>query len=162
MRAPEDGELANLLDRAQQELQLSLGKCASWRASPAVLTERGLERHRPPSSPPPQVPVTVEARGAVAEPVESAASSSRRLQHSEAHATHATVTLERFNGHVTIEVADDGVGGANSWGCAGWTTLAALDGTLWLESPAGHGTRPREDPGGWPIHTAPASTSISA
>ena len=55
--------------------------------------------------------------------------------------------VERANGHVTIEVADDGVGGADAGNGSGLRgledRLAALDGTLWLESPAGQGTRLR-------------------
>ena len=55
--------------------------------------------------------------------------------------------VERANGHVTIEVADDGIGGADAGRGSGLRgledRLAALDGSLWLESPAGQGTRLR-------------------
>ena len=44
-----------------------------------------------------------------------------------------------------VEVTDDGVGGADASGGSGLRgladRLAALDGTLALDSPAGHGTR---------------------
>ena len=52
-----------------------------------------------------------------------------------------------MNGRVTVEVSDDGVGGADAAGGSGLRGLAdrvaALDGTLSLDSPAGHGTRVR-------------------
>ena len=51
----------------------------------------------------------------------------------------------RSNGHVTVEVADDGIGGADPVHGSGLTGLAdrvaALDGTLSLDSPPGGGTR---------------------
>jgi signal transduction histidine kinase len=155
MRAPDDGELASLLDRAQEELQLSLGELRELARGihPAVLTERGLEPALNSLVARAPVPVTVEAHGAdrLPGPVESAAyfvvSEALANVAKYAHATHATVTLERFNGHVTIEVADDGVGGADAGKGSGLRglqdRLAALDGTLWLESPEGRGTRLR-------------------
>ena len=64
-----------------------------------------------------------------------------------AQATQATVAVRRANGSVTVEVTDDGVGGADATGGSGLRgladRLAALDGTLVLDSPAGHGTRLR-------------------
>jgi signal transduction histidine kinase len=46
---------------------------------------------------------------------------------------------------VSVEVTDDGIGGADSAAGSGLRGLedrvAALDGTLALESPRGHGTR---------------------
>jgi signal transduction histidine kinase len=64
-----------------------------------------------------------------------------------ANATQASVAVRRQNGHVTVDVADDGVGGADAAHGSGLRGLAdrvaALDGTLSLESPAGGGTRLR-------------------
>ena len=105
------------------------------------------------------MPVTVEAHSEerLPGPVESAAyfvvSEALANVAKYARATHATVMVERANGHVTIEVADDGVGGADAGNGSGLRgledRLAALDGTLWLESPVGQGTRLRaQDPGG--------------
>jgi signal transduction histidine kinase len=55
--------------------------------------------------------------------------------------------LARGPGHVTVEVTDDGVGGADFDGGSGLRGLedrvAALDGTLELDSPPGRGTRLR-------------------
>ncbi len=61
-----------------------------------------------------------------------------------AHASQATIAVGRTNGRVSIEVADDGVGGADADG-AGLRGLRdrveALDGRLEVESPAQGGTR---------------------
>ncbi len=155
MRAPEDGEVGSLLDQAQEELQLSLGELRELARGihPAVLTERGLEPalHSLVARAP--VPVTVEAHGAerLPGPVESAAyfvvSEALANVAKYAQATEAAVTVERSNGHITIEVSDDGVGGANAGRGSGLRgledRLAALDGRLWLHSPAGEGTRLR-------------------
>ena len=50
----------------------------------------------------------------------------------------------RYNGHAVVEVADDGVGGADPGRGSGLRGLAdrvaALDGTLELDSPPGAGT----------------------
>jgi signal transduction histidine kinase len=156
MRAPEhDDELVGLLDQAQEELRLSLAELRELARGihPAVLTERGLEPalHSLVARAP--VPVTVEARSTerLPGPVESAAyfvvSEALANVAKYSHATHASVMVERVNGHVTIEVADDGIGGADAGRGSGLRglqdRLAALDGTLWLESPAGEGTRLR-------------------
>ena len=61
-----------------------------------------------------------------------------------AHASHATIAVSRTNGRVSVEVADDGVGGADAEG-AGLRGLRdrveALDGRLDVESRAHGGTR---------------------
>jgi signal transduction histidine kinase len=61
-----------------------------------------------------------------------------------AYASRATVTITRNNGLVAIEVADDGIGGANSEG-AGLRGLRdrveTADGQLRIESLPGQGTR---------------------
>jgi signal transduction histidine kinase len=62
-----------------------------------------------------------------------------------AHASHATVRVRRENGRVSVDVTDDGVGGADAARGSGLRGLAdrvaALDGTLSLHSPPGDGTR---------------------
>jgi PAS domain S-box-containing protein len=61
-----------------------------------------------------------------------------------AHAGSATVSIGASNGDLTVEVSDDGVGGAQAAGGSGLRGLGdrvgALDGTLEVESPAGGGT----------------------
>ena len=57
------------------------------------------------------------------------------------------MAVRHSNGSVSVEVADDGVGGADAANGSGLRGLAdrvaALDGTLSLDSPAGRGTRLR-------------------
>jgi signal transduction histidine kinase len=61
-----------------------------------------------------------------------------------ANATRAWVTVERRNGHVDVEVSDDGVGGADLDSGSGLQGLrdrvAAVSGSLELASPPGAGT----------------------
>jgi signal transduction histidine kinase len=61
-----------------------------------------------------------------------------------AQASKATVAISRANGHIVIEVVDDGVGGASRDGGSGLRGLTdrveALGGKLELSSPSGRGT----------------------
>ena len=61
-----------------------------------------------------------------------------------AQAQHAKITAERRNGRLTLAISDDGVGGADANSGSGLTGLAdrvaALDGTLDVQSPSGAGT----------------------
>ena len=58
-----------------------------------------------------------------------------------AQASHATVSVRRSNGHATVTVSDDGVGGADPRLGTGLRGLAdrveALDGRLDVDSPRG-------------------------
>ena len=64
------------------------------------------------------------------------------VKHAEANC--ATVSIGAVDGELTVEVADDGVGGAGAAAGSGLRGLGdrvgALDGTLDVESPAGGGT----------------------
>jgi signal transduction histidine kinase len=155
MRAGDDATLAELLDRAQEELATSLEELRELARGihPAVLTERGLEPALQALVSRAPLPVTLEAhtRERLPGPVESAAyfvvSEGLANVAKYAQATHATVSVERLDGTVTVEVADDGVGGADAATGSGLRGLAdrvaAVDGTLTLDSPAGRGTRLR-------------------
>ena len=148
-----DGELADLLDRAQEELGTSLEELRELARGihPAVLTDRGLEPALEALTSRVPVPVTLEisSDGRLPEPVESAAyfvvSEALANVAKYAQATQATVAVRRANGSLTVDVTDDGVGGADATDGSGLRgladRLAALDGTLSLESPAGRGTR---------------------
>ena len=61
-----------------------------------------------------------------------------------ASATTAEVTVERIDGHVVVDVQDDGIGGADPGAGSGLAGLAdrvaALGGRLVVESPPGGGT----------------------
>jgi signal transduction histidine kinase len=148
-----DTEAAALLDRALGELKTGLAELRELARGihPAVLSERGLEPalHALASRAP--VPVTLETNGGerLPRPVEIAAdfvvSEALANVAKYAQATEATVAVRRGSGRVTVEVTDDGVGGADATRGTGLRGLAdrvaALDGTLAVESPAGRGTR---------------------
>jgi signal transduction histidine kinase len=118
-----------------------------------VLTDRGLEPALDALVTRTPVPVTVHAKlpERLPPPVETAAyfvvSEALTNVAKYARATHATVALRRANGHLMVEVADDGIGGASAAAGSGLRGLAdrvaALDGTLSLDSPSGRGTRLR-------------------
>ncbi len=61
-----------------------------------------------------------------------------------AHADHIRISVEYIDGRLRIEIADNGIGGADITAGTGLSglrdRLAALDGTLTVHSPAGHGT----------------------
>jgi signal transduction histidine kinase len=101
------------------------------------------------------VPVTVDADETrrLPEPVESAAyfvvSEGLANVAKYARATQARIALRCSDGRLTVEVADDGVGGADTAHGSGLRGLAdriaALDGTLTVNSPSGRGTRLRAE-----------------
>jgi signal transduction histidine kinase len=66
-----------------------------------------------------------------------------------AHATRATVAVSHTGRLVVVDVADDGIGGADATRGSGLRGLAdrvaALDGTIAVDSPAGRGTRLRAE-----------------
>jgi signal transduction histidine kinase len=148
-----DPELAGLLERAQDELQTSLSELRELARGihPAVLTEHGLAPALDGLAARAAVPVTLEAEtdGRLPEPVESAAyfvvSEALANVAKYAQASRADVRVRRENGRVLVEVSDDGVGGADVTRGSGLRgladRLAALDGTLTLDSPPGRGTR---------------------
>ena len=76
-------------------------------------------------------------------------------------AKRVDVTIARRNGHVVVEVADDGVGGASARAGSGLRGLVdrveALDGTLFVTSPAGAADH---DPGGDPVRVVVADDSV--
>jgi signal transduction histidine kinase len=146
-------ETGALLDRAMVELRAGLAELRELARGihPAVLTERGLEAalHALASRAP--VPVTLEtdSEQRLPAPVEVAAyfvvAEALANVAKYAQATEATVAVRRANGSVTVEVTDDGVGGADAAQGSGLRGLgdrvAALDGTLSVDSPPGRGTR---------------------
>jgi signal transduction histidine kinase len=142
-----------LLDRAQEELQMSLAELRELARGihPAVLTEHGLASALDGLASRVPVPVTLEADTGerLPGPVESAAyfvvSEALANVAKYARATQATVTIRRVNGRVTVDVIDDEVGRADAARGSGLRGLAdrvaALDGTLSLDSPPRRGTR---------------------
>jgi signal transduction histidine kinase len=146
-------DLEGVLGEAIDELDTSLAELRELARGihPAVLTDRGLEPALQALASRAPVPVTVEADAAperLPGNVESAAyfvvSEALANVAKYARATQAAVAVRRTNGRVTVDVTDDGVGGADAANGSGLRGLAdrvaALDGTLSLESPPGEGT----------------------
>ncbi|MGH3040177.1 MAG: sensor histidine kinase, partial [Gaiellaceae bacterium] len=85
------------------------------------------------------------------EPVEAAAyyvvSEALATVATYAEASSVAVSIATVTGHAVVEVADDGVGGADPTKGSGLRGLVdrveALDGRLQVESPPGRGTRIR-------------------
>jgi signal transduction histidine kinase len=149
-----DAEATALLDRAQSELRTGLAELRELARGihPAVLTDRGLEPAIKALASRAPVPVTVEADEERLLPqVEIAAyfAVSEALTNvaKYAQASAATVSVRRADGILRVEVADDGVGGADPSRGSGLSGLAdrltALDGTIAVDSPPGGGTRVR-------------------
>jgi signal transduction histidine kinase len=152
-RRSDPAEVPVLLDRAAEELSTSLAELRELARGihPAVLTEKGLDAALYALASRSPVPVNLDTEGSalLPEAVEIAAyyvvTEALTNVAKYARATHADVAVRRLNGHVTVDVADDGIGGADVATGSGLRGLAdriaALDGTLSLESPPGRGTR---------------------
>jgi signal transduction histidine kinase len=118
---------------------------------PEILTEDGLEAAVGSLDERCSVPVSVtsDVEGRLPETVEAAAyfvvSEALANVAKYAQARSATVAIARANGSLTVSVSDDGVGGADPEGGSGLLGLgdrvAAVGGTLRVESPPGAGTR---------------------
>jgi len=148
---PEAAE--RLLEGAGDELEAALDELRELARGihPAVLTDRGLDTalealvHRSPlpvelrSTPDERLPEAVElaAYFVVSEALTNVVK--------YAGATHATVDVAPENGRLVVEVADDGVGGADptrGTGLRGLADrLAVLEGRLEIDSEAGRGTK---------------------
>jgi len=121
---------------------------------------RGLEPALPSLASRAPEPVTLEADADERQlgPVEAYFVVSEALANVAKYAppTHATVVVRRLNGRVTVEISDNGAGGADAARGSGLSGLAdrvaALDGTISLDSPAGRGTRLH----GGPVHALTA------
>jgi len=141
-----------LLDQASDELSVALEELRELARGihPAVLTDRGLDAAL--RSLADRTPIPVEVRTperALPDPIAAAAyyvvseSIANVVKH--ARASTIEVAVSAPNGRVVVEVADDGVGGADPGGGSGLRGLAdrvaVLDGRLRVESPAAGGTR---------------------
>ena len=141
-----------LLGGAQEELSRALEELRELARGihPAVLSDRGLRPALEALAG--RSPVPVELDGTPRERLPPAVEAAAYFVVAEAltnvvkyaNATQARVTVSRVNGHAVVEVADDGVGGADPGRGSGLRGLAdrvsALDGTLELRSPHGAGT----------------------
>jgi len=119
-----------------------------------VLTDHGLEPAISALAARSPVPVAVQADAAdLPQAVEIAAyfvvSEALTNVAKYAQASAATVSVRQADGLVRVEIADDGVGGADASRGSGLSGLAdrvaALDGTVAVDSPPGGGTRVRAE-----------------
>jgi signal transduction histidine kinase len=150
-------QTASLLDNAMTELTAGLSELRELARGihPAVLTERGLDPALAGLAARAPLPVTISAPldRRLPPAVEAAAyfvvMEALTNVAKYACATAAEVTVQQINGHLVIDVADDGVGGANpaaGTGLAGLADrVAALGGRLEVQSPPGAGTLVRAE-----------------
>jgi signal transduction histidine kinase len=147
-----DDDATAMLDRAQSELRTGLAELRELARGihPAVLTTHGLGPAIGALASRSPVPLDVDADAVdLPQPVEIAAyfvvSEALTNVAKYAQATAATVTVRQADGVVRVEIADDGVGGADPTRGSGLSGLedrvAALDGTITVDSPPGAGTR---------------------
>jgi signal transduction histidine kinase len=149
-------EAERLLNGASEELAQALEELRELARGihPAVLSERGLLAALETLAGRSALPVEVSAPSDRLPPaVEAAAyyviSEALANVGKYAQATSVEVNVSRLNGRAIVEVADDGVGGADPSRGSGLRGLAdrveALDGVLHVESAPGVGTRIRAE-----------------
>jgi signal transduction histidine kinase len=155
MQLEPGSQAATLLEESSAELQASLDELRelSRGIHPAVLTDHGLAAALRALAD--RAPVPVQIEGVPPEPMPPAVETAVYFFVAEAltnvakyaRARSATVTLARAAGELAVEVADDGIGGADTASGSGLRGLddrvAALGGRLELDSPRGGGTRVR-------------------
>ena len=147
---------AEMLDDASAELARATEELRELARGihPAVLSDRGLEAavESLAKRAPLQVQIDSALDGRLPEPVEAAAyfviaeALTNVVRHSGAE--QAEIDIRRDNGHLFVEVSDDGAGGADRSG-SGLRGLAdrvaALDGHLQVDGAPGGGTTVRAD-----------------
>jgi signal transduction histidine kinase len=151
-RLGDEASEAPELETASDELDLALEELRELARGlhPSALSEQGLDAALDGLAKRAPLPVDVETSsgGRLPEPVESAAyfvvAEALTNVAKYARATRASVNVSRADGRLLVEVADDGVGGADPSAGSGLRGLldrvAALDGTLEVESEPGRGT----------------------
>jgi signal transduction histidine kinase len=157
MQVDEGSQAATLLDESSAELQASLNELRELARGlhPVVLTDRGLNAaiRILASRAPIPVDITTLPDERLPTPIELAVyfvvAEALTNVAKYAAASAATVAVTVDDGRVGVEVADDGVGGADVTEGSGLRGLsdrvAALDGSLTLDSPPGAGTRLRAE-----------------
>jgi signal transduction histidine kinase len=143
---------AQVLSRAQDEVEEAIAELRDLARGihPTLLRAEGLEAAVEALARRTPLPVDVRStlRERLADSVELAAyfvvSEALTNVVKHASASHASVLLEHEPGELRVVISDDGAGGARiapDSGLAGLgDRLEALDGTLQIESDAGHGT----------------------
>jgi signal transduction histidine kinase len=148
-----DGELVGSLQEASNEVAEALAELRELGRGlhPAILTEAGLGPALESLAERSPVPARLHWNdaGRLATPIEAGAYfvASEALANTAKHARASRVELrgDRLNGSFRLEIADDGVGGADAAGGTGLAGLAdrvaSLGGSLSIESARGNGTR---------------------
>ena len=150
----EPDQAEHLLGQASDELAQALEELRELARGihPAVLSDRGLNAAL--EALVSRTPLSVELElldDRLPEPVEAAAyyvvSEALANVAKYAEASSVAVSIASVNGHAVVEIADDGIGGADPAKGSGLRGLVdrveALDGHLQVESPLGKGTRVR-------------------
>jgi signal transduction histidine kinase len=145
----------DLLDAAAQELDTAIRELRELARGihPAVLSERGLGAALPALAQ--RIPIPVEFTGYPADRLPRGVEAAAYFVVAEAltnvvryaHGSHARVAVRHDDESLVVEIADDGVGGADPHRGSGLRGLAdrvaALDGRLEVESSPGRGTTVR-------------------
>jgi signal transduction histidine kinase/DNA-binding NarL/FixJ family response regulator len=151
--AASEPELARTLSEASERAESAVSELRELAGGihPAILVEAGLPAALASLARRATLPVTVEAPlpDRLPAPVEATAyflvSEALANTAKHAHAREAHVRAERVGDQLHIEVSDDGIGGADlarGTGLRGLSDrVAALNGSLRVESPRGGGTR---------------------
>jgi signal transduction histidine kinase len=145
-----------VLEASREELARALEELRELARGihPAVLTDRGLEAALESLASRAPLPVEIDgSQTSLPAPIEAAAyyvvSEALANVTKYARASSVKVTVEQVNGCAVIEVADDGVGGADPGRGSGLRGLAdrvaSLNGKLAIDSPPGAGTRVRAE-----------------
>jgi signal transduction histidine kinase len=151
---PDSSTAAELIDESQGELHAAIDELRNLAHGihPAVLTEHGLGAAVTALARRLAIPVELSGTdGRLPAPAETTAYFliCEALQNTVKHAraSQATITVAQANGLAVVEVADDGIGGADPAAGSGLRGLAdrveAVGGRLSIQSPPGHGTTVR-------------------
>src|SRR6266508_701525 len=152
-----DPDASARLGQARREIAASLAELREVARGihPAVVSGDGLAvaLEQLAARAPVPISLTVDVEGRLPEPLEVAAyylvSESLANVGKYANASSVSVEVNRRNGHIVVEVADDGIGGADTERGSGLRGLAdrveALEGRLRIWSPQGGGTRLRAE-----------------
>jgi signal transduction histidine kinase len=155
-RVAEDPELATIVSTARQELQDAIGELRELARGlhPPRLAQYGLAAAVRAASLRSSIPIELDLRFDEELPHEIAVGAyyvcaeavTNTVKH--AQATKVSISIVQTNGSLTVDVRDDGVGGAcidckpESTGLGGLVDrVEALDGTVQVVSPEGEGTR---------------------
>jgi signal transduction histidine kinase len=145
-------QLGRSLERTRRALEHGIDELRRFARGihPQVLTDRGVPAALEALAQRAPLPITIDAE---LERLPSAIESTLYLIAAEAvtntirhgDATHVRIHARCLNGHAALDISDDGRGGAQTSGGSGLQGLedrvAALGGTITLDSPRGRGTR---------------------